>query len=253
MIIKIDIREKDIYNKILTINNNENIEIRSVNLELGDIIICDKDDKEIVIIERKTLSDLAASIKDGRYNEQSYRLNNCDIHNHNIYYLVEGNINTYTSYKSRIDKSTLLSSMVSISYFKGFSVYKTHNLEESCEWIMNMTNKLYKEKKLGYYDKENNIDGNIKINYEDVSKRCKKNNIDENNIGVIMLSQIPGISSVIASSIMNKYKHLKILIENLEKNPKTLDDIIITTKTNKIRKINKPAKENIYKYLICSS
>ena len=43
------------------------------NLELGDIIF--KYNNEIVlIIERKTLSDLAASIKDGRYNEQKKRL-----------------------------------------------------------------------------------------------------------------------------------------------------------------------------------
>jgi ERCC4-type nuclease len=252
MIIKIDMREKDIYNKCLTIIKNPNIEIKSINLEIGDIIICDNDDNELVIIERKTLADLAASIKDGRYNEQSFRLNNCNLHNHNIYYLIEGNINTYVPYKNRIDKSTLISSMVSISYFKGFSIYKTQNLEESCEWIMGIANKLYKENKSCYYDKNDNSN-NIKINYEDVTKRCKKNNIDENNIGIIMLSQIPNVSTSTAKTIMNKYKTIKELIENLVINSKTLDDIVITTKTEKTRKINKTTKDNIYKYLICSN
>ena len=41
---------------------------------LGDVIICDDDGSERMIIERKTLNDLAASIKDGRYEEQGYRL-----------------------------------------------------------------------------------------------------------------------------------------------------------------------------------
>ena len=245
-------REKDIYNKCLSLNKNDNIEIKCINLEIGDIIICDKNDNELIIIERKTLVDLAASIKDGRYNEQSFRLNNCNLHNHNIYYLIEGNINTYVPYKSRIDKSTLISSMVSISYFKGFSVYKTYNIEESCNWIIGMTNKLYKENKSSFYDENDNSD-NIKIKYEDVTKRCKKNNIDENNIGSIMLSQIPNVSISTAKTIMNKYKTIQELIENLVNNSKTLDDIVITTKTEKTRKINKTTKDNIYKYLICSN
>ena len=48
--------------------------------------------KLIILIERKSLNDLESSIKDGRYSEQSIRLNSSEIHNHNIYYLIEGNI-----------------------------------------------------------------------------------------------------------------------------------------------------------------
>jgi ERCC4-type nuclease len=40
------------------------------------------------IIERKTADDLAASIMDGRYEEQKFRLRNCGINN--VIYLVEG-------------------------------------------------------------------------------------------------------------------------------------------------------------------
>ena len=55
-------------------------------LLLGDVIITNDKDEEVLIIERKTLRDLAASIKDGRYLEQSFRLNNCNCHNHHIIY-----------------------------------------------------------------------------------------------------------------------------------------------------------------------
>jgi ERCC4-type nuclease len=44
-------------------------------ITLGDIHFVN-DEKEVLIIERKSLSDLIASIKDGRYEEQSYRLIN---------------------------------------------------------------------------------------------------------------------------------------------------------------------------------
>ena len=43
------------------------------------------------LIERKSLNDLESSIKDGRYNEQSLRLDKYDLANHNIYYLIELN------------------------------------------------------------------------------------------------------------------------------------------------------------------
>ena len=45
------------------------------------------------IVERKTADDLAASIMDGRYEEQKYRLKNCGINN--VVYLVEGSPGQY--------------------------------------------------------------------------------------------------------------------------------------------------------------
>ena len=74
----IDNREpKQIINYLNILNKNTNYIIEVTNLELGDYLIYDEiNDKTLVIIERKSLSDLEASIKDGRYNEQSFRLNN---------------------------------------------------------------------------------------------------------------------------------------------------------------------------------
>ena len=41
---------------------------------------------KMILFERKSLSDLAASIKDGRYSEQSMGLSATDTHNHNTGY-----------------------------------------------------------------------------------------------------------------------------------------------------------------------
>ena len=92
----IDYREKKLIGLINSIKRMNDkfkpIEVVVENLPLSDVIIKDKKDNEKLLIERKTINDLASSIQDGRYNEQSYRLNNCEIHNHNIMYLIEGNI-----------------------------------------------------------------------------------------------------------------------------------------------------------------
>ena len=64
----IDNREKELKDYF---KNNDNIKFE--NLDIGDIVIKDND-KIIMMIERKTLEDLSASIKDGRYKEQKIRL-----------------------------------------------------------------------------------------------------------------------------------------------------------------------------------
>ena len=127
MNLKIDVREAELIKKcqayIEMISNFKDIKLVPVQLPLGDIILNDGE-KDLLIIERKSLSDLAASIKDGRYEEQSYRLNGLPLHNHNIVYLIEGDLGKFNSFKERIDKQTIYSAMFSINYFKGLSSLK---------------------------------------------------------------------------------------------------------------------------------
>jgi ERCC4-type nuclease len=156
MKIKVDMREHDLLKHInnLIINNPKfkNIEVLTENLALGDIIILN-DKEEKIIIERKSISDLAASIKDGRYAEQSYRLNGLNHPNHNIIYLIEGNINK-SRFNNKTENLTLYSAIFSLNYYKGFSVIRTFSIEETAIFICNTVNKLIKgdlEGKKPYY------------------------------------------------------------------------------------------------------
>ena len=257
MLINIDYREKDLRYEFALLEKsaefnkyNEEIKITSSNLAIGDIIIAN-DDKEVVIIERKTLQDLATSIKDGRYLEQSFRLSNCSMHNHNIIYLIEGDLNKYkpSSRGQLITKKSLLSAFVSLSYFKGFSLLRTQSVSESAEYIVQMARKLAKDTgKPSFYEKP---EGSGNQKYCEVTKRVKKDNITSENIGEIMLTQIPGISSTSAIAIMNKYSTIQYLIKCLENNGREedLSDIITQTKTGKSRHLTKTVINNIHKYL----
>ena len=261
MIIKIDCREKALLeecNKQQLINDSSSqfIKIISENIPLGDIIIYDDNNNEKLIIERKTLLDLAASIRDGRYTEQGFRLQQCSMHNHNIIYLIEGDLRYYKPFKSTIDKKALLSSMVSINYFKGFSLFRTITLTETAEWLLQLTRKLHKESALtAYYEKtitETPSENTEIINdcYSSAMKRVKKENINPTNIGEIMLSQIPGVSNASAIAIMSKYSTIQNLIQKLATDDKALLTISISDKSGKLRKINKTCILNIYKYLL---
>ena len=84
-------------------------------------------------------------------------------------------------------------------------------------------------------------------------KRVKKNNVTHDNIGEIMLMQIPGVSHISAKVIMNKYKTIQSLIFALLNSNCSLDEIEIISnfkEGSKNRKLNKTCKANIYRYLL---
>ena len=149
MKIKIDHREHDLIQSckyFLGIGPAyQGIELEICNLPVGDIILCDDTGIEKIIVERKSLSDLASSIKDGRYEEQSYRLNGISHPNHNIMYIIEGEMNKVNSFKSRIDKSVLYSAIFSLNYYKGFSVLRSQNLEETAIMICHIMIQLFRK------------------------------------------------------------------------------------------------------------
>jgi ERCC4-type nuclease len=254
------------------------IKIEVHQLPLGDIIICSNQndngqENDNILVERKTLSDLAASIKDGRYEEQSYRLNGLPLHNHNIVYLIEGDLGKFNSFKERIDKQTIYSAMFSINYFKGFSLMRTNTIDETAFMLCNMAYKIGKEtgKKPYYQNKieESNLLGEgeqeqineeqeqnkIEVpslgtkDYCSVIKKVKKDNITCENIGEIMLCQIPGVSSVSAIAILSKFKTLPELIKALQQDPTCLTGITTCDANGKSRKISKTTIETIVKYL----
>ena len=255
----IDSREpKQIINLITHNNNNakEKFEIIIKSLDLGDYLI-ENEDKSLILIERKSLADLEASIKDGRYSEQSYRLNDCAIANHNIVYLIEGSI---INYKNKNFVNSLYSSLLTLNYFKGFSVLNSINNVETAEIIYRFANKLLREKsKNGYYSNIQVIDNtntntsdsnNEKIidsknEYVNALKTSKKGNITRDNINIIMLMQIPNVNVVSATAIIEKYKNMRDLTNALEENNNCLDNMCANN-----RKISNNVIKSIKEYLL---
>jgi ERCC4-type nuclease len=187
-----------------------NHEIKSERLPLGDVILHDPSQgqglgRDIVIFERKTLADLAASIRDGRYKEQSFRLIETaaatGFHTHNIVYIIEGDLARYDERHTQITKTALQSAMVSLLYYKGFSVVRTMNVGETAYFILHFADKVAKEGPLSVADTTPTAQA-----YSEVSaKKEKRDYITRENIGEIMLSQVPGVSAKMASAILAKY------------------------------------------------
>ena len=199
-----------------------NHQIKSERLPLGDIILHDPRQgrqKDIVIFERKTLADLAASIQDGRYKEQSFRLietaTATGFHPHNIVYIIEGDLAHYEAKRNnnnRVTKTALQSAMVSLMYYKGFSVVRTMNLGETADFILNFADKVAKESAEGTIpahttggDVPETVEPAAQAYSEVGTKKEKRDYITRDNIGEIMLAQVPGVSPKVAAAILAKY------------------------------------------------
>ena len=248
----LDTRERELKNicenLITSSEDYKDIKIETKSLELGDMIIRDDENNDILIYERKTISDLIASIKDGRYNEQSYRLNGLEHHNHNIIYLIEGVIS-----KTLKERQMIYSAMFSINYYKGFSLMRSANIDETAYIIVNNILKIKKEKdKQPFYYNKNleNTENKEEKSYSTVIKKKKNANITQDNFGEIVLCQIPSISSTTACVIMKEFKTIKNLIECLNKDPGCLDNIKYETEKKQLRKISKTSIKNIIEFLL---
>ncbi|GAW82593.1 crossover junction endonuclease MUS81 [Plasmodium gonderi] len=84
------------------------------------------------IVERKTLNDLSASIIDGRYEEQKYRLMRSKGMSH-IIYLIENSNNSFKNYTNttRISYETLSNAQHSIQLVSGFSILTSQNTKHT--------------------------------------------------------------------------------------------------------------------------
>jgi ERCC4-type nuclease len=191
-----------------------NHEIKSERLPLGDIILHDPTQeqgqgRDIAIFERKTLSDLAASIRDGRYKEQSFRLIETaaatGFNTHHIVYIIEGDLAHYNERHSQITKTALQSAMVSLLYYKGFSVIRTMNVGETADFILHFADKVAKEGALPIAADNTECGSGAAAYSEVASKKEKRDYITRENIGEIMLAQVPGVSAKMASAILAKY------------------------------------------------
>ena len=137
--------------------------------------------------------------------------------------------------------------MFSVQYFKGFSLVRTFDIMETAEYILRVTDKLSRSSdKFGFYHESFQPK---KKNYAQVVHKEKKKNITPENIGGIILSQIPGISSKTSSAVIAKHGSLFQLLKALEKDKHCLDNLLYKTKKGQERRISRTSVANIIQYL----
>lgn len=243
------------------------------NLQIGDIIIRHNVSGKTfnIIIERKCVNDMIASIKDGRYKEQKIRLlaevsnNNNDINRNRICYILEG---TQSELRLPQDKPMFNGSIISSIFRDNIPILRTFNIKETVEIITRLHDRLLKDCNDFFPIIQEIINpsstSNTEINslqiennssYLQNIKKCKKDNITPTNWNIMCYMNIPGISNNIAIKIAENYPTLKSLIEAYEKcsteaeKELLISEIILTETDKQKRRIGNVISKRIYEYI----
>ena len=257
----IDNREHALIERCETIisNDQQYVTLEIDTLPIGDVLIKTDEGKDVMIIERKSLQDLLASIKDGRYEEQSHRLKHASgFPSHNIVYIIEG---MFSTLKTVMEKKLIISTIASLNYFKGFSVLRTSGVQETADVLVYMANKIDRNFMKGilpsYLIEEKNtqqFDSFVKTDdttnsYSEFVKKVKKDNITPDNIGEIMLCQIPGISTLYAKTILQHFEGFSKLFENVKNRTAKFENIYYEDSKGSKRRIPKTCGIEIIRFM----
>ena len=221
------------------------------NLDLGDIVI--KYNGVVkYIFERKTLRDLADSIKDNRYHEQKQRMKFSSSSDVKISYIFEYFIN-YDSLEPDIQISNLrgdvvLSAILNTTLRDNYGIFLTKDTRETIYVLENIIYRMLKDP-TKYFNKTDKIDNTYLL------KRRKKDNITRENIFLLYLSQIPGVSKSIGTQLSKMYKTMSEFIlylntfENYDDKINYVANINVDIKNDKKRKIGKKIATKIIELL----
>lgn len=244
MKITCDYRERDIIKslKALIGKKGKNIEVINENLSLGDFIVNDT-----ILVERKSLADLASSIYDGRYREQSDRLIDFKRENPHmkVFYFIEGNMNLFSP-KGNIGIDAIKGALFSLQYEKGFFVMQTTNVMDTTSMLIKFSEKEMKLK--SKREKETIQPTNMNDNQETphIVSKTKSSQITKDNIGILMLTMVPGVSQQSAQFILSHFNNdIYELLFELHNDNTILDSMKMNN-----RKLSSAMIRKIYSLLV---
>ena len=220
----------------------------SEQLALGDFIIRIANN-DFAIFERKTLSDLSASIIDGRYAEQKQRLL-ANYNARNVYYIIEGtfDFNPIDNLQTSMPKNTLISCIVNTIFRDNINVLFTKSSFETTELIKAIYNRIKKDP-AKYLNKEAQD-----VAHPHISSKSKKV-ANREECYILQLCQIPDVSIKSAQAIAEKYPSFEYLLTTFRdmeesKKLKLLKEICTKDSKGKSRKISEKVAKNIVQYIL---
>ncbi len=251
VILKVDNREtklielfKNHFSTINSLSIDNNPDIIYNNLEYGDFIF-EVNNQPLLIIERKSISDLVSSVKDTRYHNQKINLLNT-FDRKKIYYIVEG-LNDFNSnngyFNNRISKDLVLSCILNTMIRDDIKIFQTKNVEDTYNLLNNIWDRLRKD-----------INKYIEPNIQELQIK-KQSNITKDNCFMYQLSQIPGISLKSAKAIIEVYPnistfYLELSEKTIEEKRELLSKINTIDNKNNKRKLSVKVINNIIDYML---
>ncbi|KAF4719115.1 Crossover junction endonuclease mus81 [Perkinsus olseni] len=155
------------------------------------------DGKEVVLGvggERKTWQDLSASIIDGRYDEQKYRLASKAIALRRIFYLLEGDVERSHGHARTLPSATLRTALCHTRIIGGFGVVNTPSVRHSAKLLAAMHNVIARQKP---------VDEDKSTTYDAFASSCAKTvGATVRDLTGAMLRQVPGCGAEATKALL---------------------------------------------------
>ena len=198
----VDDRERIIARKLY----EKEYEIKVQRLEIGDFVIGD------VCIERKTIRDFVSSIIDGRLFTQIKHMK--ESYERQIL-ILEGEEDIYS--QRNVHPNAIRGAIASIALDFNISMIETRNMNETVDMLISIDRRILSEKR------------EIELH--------KKKPISEEEEQVYIVSSLPGVGTLLAKNLLNKFKSIKNLFNASQ------EDLI------KVKKIGKEKAKKIYQII----
>ncbi len=218
-------------------------------LGVGDAVVRARADGSLrLVFERKTLADLASSIRDGRYREQSLRLHELPIPNSHVIYVVEGSSTAYTSRYNGVKLDALYSAMCTLGYYKGFTVTRTQSVRETAAYLAACRQKIENREAAGDVPHAVHGKGGSRPSAQDhidALGNRPSSHVTPEVMPQLMLSQIPGVSTKMACAILQNATFAELVA-----NPSgSLEGASYNTPKGQSRRIPKDVVAAVEQYL----
>lgn len=183
--------------------DEKNITYKRERLDVGDFMIEGQD--MMIVIERKTWSDLSASICDGRWLEQKSRMNSDDNEKKTLFaYIIEGPLIDWNPFQnSKMNPKSIWGALIKAQLRDGFYVFHTADKKSTAEIVV------YISKQINNFNDLKNTRIVCGVGH----KRKRDNLIDTHSVMIAMLTVIPGMSRLKADAILKNFPTISDLQE----------------------------------------
>jgi len=195
----------------------------------------------LLIIERKDVDDLAASLVDGRFDQQKAKLSAACSGLFPIAYLIEG------EYQGHEKQSAIETVMLTTPFRDGFFILQTANIQQTYEMMIRIADLYTREKMTQLSDAE--------LHRRFISSRSAHRGggmfSKQDNWWVVSLGQIPGIGPQAATAIASVYPTVDSLV-TAYKSSAAPSELLKEIKGGS-RKIGPKASETVWKTIMPST
>jgi len=242
VLLKIDHRETKLKELLVRYQDSKklsDIEMIFENLAHADIQVW-YNQSIVCILERKSYSDLLASIKDGRYRNQKAVLFESGYVPSQVYYIIEGPVKKWNDTSLGMD--SIKGAMINTLLRDNIGLFWSQSVEDTADLIREMVTRIQKDPSKYIQDKTTE---------KQIVTLSQNDKVTPAVAFVHMLCQIPGISNKSGQALANEFGTMKQMIQTLgslstEEQKKRLETVKVGG-----RKMSSKIVEHIITHLLC--